>query len=77
MFRFFGKNYWEIISIDTQLRANVNHCIANDILAEFLREQGGKIVSILTEVYDVEPALQELIIYNCKYVRGGTLRHPL
>jgi hypothetical protein len=34
----------------------VNHCIANDILAEFLREQGGKIVSILTAEYDVEIA---------------------
>ena len=34
----------------------VNHCIANNILAEFLREQGGKIVSILTAEYDVEIA---------------------
>jgi hypothetical protein len=34
----------------------VNHCIANDILAEFLREQGGKIVSILSTEYDVEIA---------------------
>jgi len=34
----------------------VNHCIANDILTEFLREQGGKIVSILTAEYDVEVA---------------------
>ena len=34
----------------------VKHCIANDILAEFLREQGGKIVSILTAEYDVEIA---------------------
>ena len=32
------------------------HCIANDILADFLREQGGSIVSILATEYDVEIA---------------------
>ena len=34
----------------------VNHCIANDVLTDFLREQGGRIVSILTMEYDVEIA---------------------
>jgi hypothetical protein len=34
----------------------VKHCIANNILAEFLKEIGGKIVSILTMEYDVEVA---------------------
>ena len=34
----------------------VNHCITNDILADFLRERGGKIVSILAMEYDVEAA---------------------
>lgn len=34
----------------------VNHCIANGILADFLREQGGKIVSILATEYDEEAA---------------------
>ena len=38
------------------VRQTVNHCIANDILADFLREQGGKIVSILATEYDVEKA---------------------
>ena len=34
----------------------VAHCIANDILADFLKEQGGKIMSILSMEYDVEIA---------------------
>jgi hypothetical protein len=33
----------------------VRHCIANDVLADFLKEQGGKIVSILS-TYDPEAA---------------------
>ena len=33
-----------------------NYCIANNILTEFLREQGGKIVSVLTMEYDEEVA---------------------
>ena len=33
-----------------------NYCIENDILSDFLREQGGKIVSILTAEFDVEVA---------------------
>ena len=32
------------------------YCIANDVLAEFLREYGGEIVSILTMEYDEEAA---------------------
>jgi len=38
------------------VRETVNHCIANDILADFLREQGGKIVSILATEYNEETA---------------------
>ena len=38
------------------VREATNYCIANDILAEFLREQGGKIVSILTAEFDIEVA---------------------
>ena len=30
------------------------YCIANDILADFLKEQGGKVVSILTAEYNLE-----------------------
>ena len=33
-----------------------DYCIANDILSEFLREQGGKIVSILATEFDLETA---------------------
>jgi len=38
------------------IREAVNHCIVNNILADFLREQGGKIVSILAVEYDLEIA---------------------
>ena len=31
-----------------------NYCIANGILADFLKEQGGKVVSILTAEYNLE-----------------------
>ena len=34
----------------------VSHCIANNILKEFLKQHGGDIVSILTMEYDVEIA---------------------
>jgi len=40
----------------TAVRESVNYCIENDILADFLREQGGQIVSILTTEYDEEIA---------------------
>ena len=33
-----------------------NYCIANDILADFLKEQGGKVVSILTAEFDLDVA---------------------
>jgi len=33
-----------------------SYCIANGVLVEFLREQGGKIVSVLTAEYDVDIA---------------------
>ena len=34
----------------------VDYCIANDILADFLREQGGRIVSILLTEFDLDVA---------------------
>jgi len=49
----FNTNYTDFAQA---VRETVNHCIANDILADFLREQGGKIVSILATEYDVEKA---------------------
>ena len=33
-----------------------NYCIANNILSDFLREQGGKIVSILSAEFDLDVA---------------------
>ena len=36
------------------VRQTVNHCITNGILADFFKEQGGKIVSILATEYDFE-----------------------
>jgi hypothetical protein len=38
------------------VREATNYCIENDILSDFLREQGGKIVSILTAEFDLEKA---------------------
>jgi len=38
------------------VKETVSHCIANDILADFLKEHGGKIVSILTMEYNEELA---------------------
>ena len=38
------------------VRETVTHCIANDILAEFLRENGGTVVSILATEYNEEIA---------------------
>ena len=38
------------------VREAANYCIANDILADFLREQGGRVVSILATEYDLEAA---------------------
>ena len=38
------------------VREATNYCIANNILADFLREQGGKIVSILTAEFDLDVA---------------------
>jgi len=50
VFNSSNTNYTQAV------RETVNYCIANDILSDFLREQGGKIVSILTTEYDVEIA---------------------
>jgi hypothetical protein len=41
----------------TAVKEAVNHCITNDVLAEFLKKEGGKIVSILS-TYDPETALR-------------------
>ena len=38
------------------VRETVSHCINNDVLADFLKEQGGKIVSLLSMEYDVDIA---------------------
>ena len=38
------------------VREATNYCIANDILSDFLREQGGKIVSILSAEFDLDVA---------------------
>jgi len=38
------------------VREATNYCISNDILADFLREQGGRIVSILTTEFDLDVA---------------------
>ena len=51
--REFNNDYTDYIQA---VRETVNHCIANDILADFLREQGGKIVSILATEYNEETA---------------------
>jgi len=51
--REFNKLYDDYIQA---VKEAVNHCIANDILAEFLREQGGKIVSILSAEFDLDVA---------------------
>ena len=38
------------------VREATNYCITNDILSDFLREQGGKIVSILSTDFDLDVA---------------------
>jgi hypothetical protein len=38
------------------VREATNYCIANDILADFLRKQGGRIVSILSAEFDIDVA---------------------
>ena len=38
------------------VKETVSHCIASDILADFLRKNGGEVMSILTMEYDVEIA---------------------
>jgi len=38
------------------VREAANYCIANDILADFLKKQGGSIVSILTAEFDIDVA---------------------
>ena len=49
----------------------VTHCIANDVLSNFLREQGGKIVSILSAEYDVEVAKR---VYGEELMEGVALK---
>ena len=43
-------------SFDKAVKETVEYCKANGILVEFLRENGGKLVSILAQEYDVEIA---------------------
>ena len=40
----------------TAVQQATNYCIANGILADFLKEQGGRIVSILTAEFDLDVA---------------------
>ena len=40
----------------TAVQQAANYCIANGILADFLKEQGGRIVSILTAEFDLDVA---------------------
>jgi len=59
------------------VKETLKHCIANGILADFLREQGGNIVSILATEYDEEAAkrvygeelVEEIVI---KMLKRGT-----
>ena len=51
--REFSKLYEDYTQA---VREATNYCIANDILAEFLREQGGKIMSILSAEFDLDVA---------------------
>ena len=38
------------------VRETVGHCIANNVLAEFLRKEGGQVVSVLTAEFDLDTA---------------------
>jgi len=51
--REFNKQYDDYTQA---VREATNYCIANNILSDFLREQGGKIVSILTTEFDLDAA---------------------
>ena len=51
--RELNKRYNDYVKAVTEA---TNYCITNNILADFLKEQGGRIVSILTMEYDVEIA---------------------
>ena len=51
--REFSKQYDDHAQA---VREATNFCIANDILSDFLREQGGKIVSILTTEFNLDVA---------------------
>jgi len=51
--REFNKQYDDYAQA---VREATNYCIANDILSDFLREQGGKIVSVLTTEFDLDAA---------------------
>jgi len=51
--REFNKLYEDY---SQAVKETVSHCITNDILADFLRKNGGEVMSILTMEYDVEIA---------------------
>ncbi|MCL1997301.1 MAG: hypothetical protein FWG65_00860 [Turicibacter sp.] len=53
--REFEKIYKDY---DEAVKAAVEFCIANDVLADFLKKNGGKVVSILTAVYDEDVAMR-------------------
>ena len=42
--------------LDRAVKETIEYCVKNDILVEFLREHGGKIVSILSAEYNEEAA---------------------
>jgi len=51
--REFNKQYDDYTQA---VKEATNYCITNDILSDFLREQGGKIVSVLTAEFDLDVA---------------------
>jgi predicted transposase/invertase (TIGR01784 family) len=46
---------------ETAVKETVNYCIANGILAEFLRENGGRIMSVLATEYNQEAHVRVLL----------------
>ena len=51
------REYMALYNDDKRaVRETVNYCIAHDVLHEFFREQGGRIVSILSAEFDIDVA---------------------
>ena len=61
------------------MKEAVTDCIANDILSDFLKEQGGRIVSILTAEYSLEAHMrvygEELLEDRNEEIGIPKLRH--